>query len=190
MATQDDYSRYTIRVPQELYGIIEEAAKAANRSVNAEIIQRLEGSVESESDGTIKVKLPEDVLGSVVIQSIAHEQTVATYIAEAVKRQVGNAPEYQSASQRISSLIDELNAMEQDLRDVVAAREGWKTLYEQTQNVSKLFANLLDNSLNKILAHEDTIPQDLAYYARQTRSALQTSLTDLLSQIENSSEKK
>lgn len=42
MAKQDDYARYTIRVPAHLYASIEKAAQETERSVNAEIIQRLE----------------------------------------------------------------------------------------------------------------------------------------------------
>ncbi|MFB9952451.1 Arc family DNA-binding protein [Rhizobium puerariae] len=45
MAKQDDYARYTIRVPQETYSLIEKAAAEANRSVNAEIVSRLETSL-------------------------------------------------------------------------------------------------------------------------------------------------
>jgi len=46
MAKQDDYARYTIRIPQEVYSALEQAATAANRSVNAEIVERLTYAVE------------------------------------------------------------------------------------------------------------------------------------------------
>lgn len=42
MAKQDEFTRYTIRIPQPLYKAIEEAASSAGRSVNAEVTQRLE----------------------------------------------------------------------------------------------------------------------------------------------------
>lgn len=42
MAKQDDFARYTIRIPASLYAKIEAAAEAAERSINAEIMQRLE----------------------------------------------------------------------------------------------------------------------------------------------------
>jgi len=42
MAKQDDYVRYTIRVPADLYEQIREAA--GDKSVNAEIIDRLQRS--------------------------------------------------------------------------------------------------------------------------------------------------
>ncbi|TDX77743.1 Arc-like DNA binding dprotein [Neorhizobium sp. R1-B] len=46
MAKQDDYARYTIRIPKDVYSALEEAASAANRSVNAEIVERLSYAVE------------------------------------------------------------------------------------------------------------------------------------------------
>jgi len=45
MAKQDDYMRYTIRVPQELYDHMQTAANNSGRSINAEIIARLEDSL-------------------------------------------------------------------------------------------------------------------------------------------------
>lgn len=46
MAKQDDYTRYTIRVPQHLYAALDQAASASNRSINAEIVERLAFAVE------------------------------------------------------------------------------------------------------------------------------------------------
>jgi translation elongation factor EF-G len=47
MAKQDDYVRYTIRVPRHVYSAIEAAADVANRSANAEIVERLTSAVDS-----------------------------------------------------------------------------------------------------------------------------------------------
>ncbi|WP_312795588.1 hypothetical protein [Tianweitania sp.] len=44
MAKQDDYVRYTIRVPSDLYARVQEAA--GEKSLNAEIVERLESSFE------------------------------------------------------------------------------------------------------------------------------------------------
>ena len=45
MAKQDSYTRYTIRVPSELYARIQSMADSAGRSMNAEIVNRLERSI-------------------------------------------------------------------------------------------------------------------------------------------------
>lgn len=47
MAKQDDYVRYTIRVPANLYDRVQAAAEGGGRSVNAEVVQRLESSFET-----------------------------------------------------------------------------------------------------------------------------------------------
>ncbi|NLS20090.1 Arc family DNA-binding protein [Rhizobium sp. P40RR-XXII] len=47
MAKQDDHVRYTIRVPRHVYSAIEAAADVANRSANAEIVERLTSAVDS-----------------------------------------------------------------------------------------------------------------------------------------------
>lgn len=53
MAKQDDYVRYTIRVPSDLYRRLQEAA--GEKSVNAEIVQRLWLSLRSpEEEALIK----------------------------------------------------------------------------------------------------------------------------------------
>lgn len=44
MAKQDDYARITLRMPAALHARINDAREKANRSMNAEIIERLERS--------------------------------------------------------------------------------------------------------------------------------------------------
>lgn len=46
MAKQDDYIRYTIRVPQETYNLVTSAAEESGRSINGEIVARLTESFE------------------------------------------------------------------------------------------------------------------------------------------------
>ncbi|WP_421590932.1 Arc family DNA-binding protein [Shinella sp. M27] len=41
MAKQDDFARYTIRIPADLYSAIEKTAEEQNRSLNSEITARL-----------------------------------------------------------------------------------------------------------------------------------------------------
>lgn len=48
MAKQDDYTRYTIRIPTPLYEQIK--AAAGEKSVNAEIIERLQNSATLDGD--------------------------------------------------------------------------------------------------------------------------------------------
>ena len=56
MAKQDDYARYTIRIPADLYERLKEAA--GEKSVNAEIIARLQGSFPSDDAKLIEGRRP------------------------------------------------------------------------------------------------------------------------------------
>lgn len=49
MANQDDYIRITLRIPKDLHGRLSELAEETSKSMNAEIIGRLEASVLAES---------------------------------------------------------------------------------------------------------------------------------------------
>lgn len=61
MAKQDDYVRYTIRVPAGLYAAVQEAA--GEKSVNAEIVDRLQKSFEDTfSDAVLLDRIKELVL--------------------------------------------------------------------------------------------------------------------------------
>lgn len=48
MAKQDDYARITLRIPAALHERINDACEKAKRSMNAEIIERLEKSFDDD----------------------------------------------------------------------------------------------------------------------------------------------
>lgn len=65
MATQDDYIRTALRVPPELHAKIHESAKQNNRTFNAEIVARLEGSFEHPTE---KSSAQEELLSALKAQ--------------------------------------------------------------------------------------------------------------------------
>lgn len=62
MAKQDDYVRYTIRVPKEIFEPLEKAAHESNRSANAEIIARLAYTVANPPEAVEALKRQSDAL--------------------------------------------------------------------------------------------------------------------------------
>lgn len=54
MAKQDEFVRYTVRLPRELYERIQ--AAAGNASVNAEVIKRLEAAFAHENETQAALK--------------------------------------------------------------------------------------------------------------------------------------
>jgi hypothetical protein len=49
MAKQDDFVKTALRIPRSLHAQIQDAATASGRSMNAEIIDRLQGEIEDGS---------------------------------------------------------------------------------------------------------------------------------------------
>lgn len=68
MAKQADYARYTIRVPDDLYQRLKQAA--GEKSVNAEIISRLEASFGRVGDEMLTIHLPKDLLDRIAAAAI------------------------------------------------------------------------------------------------------------------------
>jgi predicted nuclease with TOPRIM domain len=59
MAEQDDYIKTALRLPRMLHHDVQNAAESAGRSMNAEIIERLEYSMPREQYEDIRQKLEE-----------------------------------------------------------------------------------------------------------------------------------
>jgi hypothetical protein len=90
MAKQDDYIRYTIRVPAPLYESIRVAA--GDKSINAEIVERLYSSFSATTSGiTISLEAlppgsrPERVTLGTFLQSLA--ETIHDQVGFASKEQ-------------------------------------------------------------------------------------------------------
>lgn len=106
MAKQDDYARYTIRIPTELYERVR--GSAGDASVNAEIIRRLELSFQLDRELPIASKALDTVEASVADQREMFEMTkglveevkglreIITHIADH-----GLAPEIQAGLKRL-----------------------------------------------------------------------------------------
>lgn len=60
MATQDDYTRITLRIPKDLHARLAQAAEETSKSMNAEIIARLEETfdIEEALDEVVKGGAP------------------------------------------------------------------------------------------------------------------------------------
>ena len=57
MATQDEYIKTALRLPRSLHARVQESAEATGKSMNAELIARLESSFNATPDSTLEVKI-------------------------------------------------------------------------------------------------------------------------------------
>lgn len=95
MAKQDDYVRYTIRVPKEVFGPLEDAAHDANRSANAEIIERLAFSIANPPKMIEKLKRDFNALDDEI-----------NVMEGDLKEQAENIRNLLSANQALKNVID------------------------------------------------------------------------------------
>lgn len=73
MATQDDYIRTALRVPQGLHAQIHKMAEANNRTFNAEILARLQSSFEERGNS------PQSTVDRLPAQSQANGDLEASF---------------------------------------------------------------------------------------------------------------
>ena len=129
-----------------------------------------------DDDGSVRVRLPKDVLGSADLEALARGQNLESFIVDAVKREIKHDTE-------TAVLEEEIATLETDLKAVAAERDAWKHLYDQMRKSGTLFASLANGAVKEILVHKDAIPEALEQYARVTRTALNASLSDLFTEL-------
>lgn len=130
MATQDDYIRTALRVPPELHAKIHEAAKSNNRTFNAEIVARLDGSL---ADDTIEVTGFNDQLRAIFEDRIFSLQVEKNYtnanikhLYEMLEKIQGDVSDTDSLEQTIYTLEltrdqNKYTALSEAIGDVVKA---------------------------------------------------------------------
>lgn len=65
MDTDNRYTRITLRIPKELHSLLTDEAEKTSKSLNAEIVARLERSIESD-----RIGLTRDAIDTLGLQSI------------------------------------------------------------------------------------------------------------------------
>ena len=106
---EDDYTRITLRIPKELHQKLTEAAKSSSKSMNAEIVARLDNSFDSpSSDLLIHTMARMDfMLADAETESIQHRLRVNELVL-ALKMAISLIPEDLLASKpEIRSLVEE-----------------------------------------------------------------------------------
>lgn len=86
MATQDDYIRTALRVPPGLHAQIHAAARASNRTFNAEIVDRLERTFSNQTSNQLGPSKDTDRLSSDEADARSSADEIADRVAERVAR--------------------------------------------------------------------------------------------------------
>jgi hypothetical protein len=156
MAKQDDYVRYTIRVPKEPYAAIEKAAMEAGRSMNAEIVQRLSDSLEVEAGGDhrLMLDLPEGMMKELSFSSMVYDQSIEEYAISVLHRDVERLAEFQSAADQIFELEGKLTDRDKEISFL-------KSLSESDFSAFYTSVLLLWTLTQTVLRHGSKLPADV-----------------------------
>lgn len=175
MAKQDDYVRYTIRVPREIYADIEDHANAASRSVNAEIIQRLGDSIANRpGEGLVelKVNVPEKLYNDLVADTFIYDFSLSEYVNDILNREIDRNKQYKSAYEELSDAQAELHKLEHELDQLKKLHDGLKEMYKILQVTNQSFLNLLDVMCIHIEGLENKVPESLQGLAKKIAKAV------------------
>lgn len=164
MAKQDDYVRYTIRVPREIYADIEQRANTEQRSVNAEIIQRLSDSIDDRpADGFVplKVNIEESVYNTLVADTFIYDFTLSEYVNDIFKRENNYILQYKTANEEIMDARSDIYRLEKELKELKIRESNWKNLYKSTQLSGSTFVDMLELICLNIQDSKDSVPESL-----------------------------
>jgi predicted HicB family RNase H-like nuclease len=78
--------QFVLRLPEGMRERIKADADANNRSMNAEIVSRLEGIERREAEGAISVWLPPDLLGRIIDRAEKEQMDANLLIVEALEQ--------------------------------------------------------------------------------------------------------
>lgn len=85
-----DIKPFGLRMQPDLKARIAEAARENNRSMNSEIVARLEGGIDRDAEGAFKIWLPEELLNRILSQAERRGGDPNLLIVEALKKAFPN----------------------------------------------------------------------------------------------------
>lgn len=88
----DHQDQYMLRLPGGLRDRIKRFAERNGRSMNAEIVARLQGLVATDAEGYVRIWLPSDLLNRIEKQAISNQTTPDWMIRETLETAFPHAP--------------------------------------------------------------------------------------------------
>lgn len=185
MAPKQTDPQFKLRLTPELKDRIERSAAVAGRSMNAEILLRLEAAYADEDNEIehVRLSLPKDVMGSIAITALAYDQSLNDYVAGAVQREANHLARYKDAYEEMEELRGQIYDLEQKLIHTSDSANAWRLLHEQKKKTGNVFANLLSSTIKEILDYGDQVPGALRKFALGMRSSLNSSIPDLFDDL-------
>lgn len=174
MAKQTDFIRYTIRVPREIYAAIERHAEENQRSVNAEVIQRLADSVQDDPpDGqkALRVFVEDETYSQLIDNLFVYDFNMAEYVNDIFKRELGRMRQYKDAYEELSDANEQIHALERQIEKLKSDEELYRELVSEYRQLSHEKSALLKALSYRVLQFKDAVPADVSGVARDFLNA-------------------
>ncbi|QCM09096.1 Arc family DNA-binding protein [Agrobacterium tumefaciens] len=174
MAKQTDFVRYTIRVPREIYAAIERHAEENQRSVNAEVIQRLADSVQEDpptGQKALRVFVEDETYSQLVDNLFIYDFNMAEYVNDILKRELGRLGQYKDAYEELSDANEQIHALERNLEKSRGDEELYRELVAEYRHILHEKSALLKALCYRVLQFKDDVPTDVSAVARDFLNA-------------------
>lgn len=102
----DLQDQFMLRMPAGMRERLKDAAKDNGRSLNAEIVLRLEGGIERTEDGRVSVWLPDELLQRVFEEAEWRKSDLETIILEAVENAFPYVPTFGEYVQSVRADVE------------------------------------------------------------------------------------
>jgi hypothetical protein len=126
MATQDEWTRVTIRIPPTLHERLQDAAATDNRSMNAEIIARLTATFSLEVNRMMNAMLNSD--GDLETDRLRHTAAAAKLIQDAAEKMHAATRRLERDREEFRLMMEEVKQERVELRETMA--EYQKAIYD------------------------------------------------------------
>ncbi|MGO7370086.1 Arc family DNA-binding protein [Rhizobium ruizarguesonis] len=185
MAKQDDYVRYTIRVPREVYAPLEQAADTSGRSMNAEIVRRLTWSLETAGD-TLRLDLPTEVWNSLTEDAANRGIGIEDRAIEILGGKVDTPVDVKMLQEQVATLrsqSSQLATIAEQAQAIAGAKESLvrtmaaKHHYESVLMFSQLAT--FSTFTRYVIEQGPSIPENLLAAAKRHHQAVEKILEDI-----------
>ncbi|KQR77790.1 Arc family DNA-binding protein [Rhizobium sp. Leaf341] len=145
--------KVVVRLPDGMRDRLKSSAELFGRSMNSEIVKRLDRSFEDERLDSLKLDLPMDLWNVLMVDAHMHDQTMDARVADLLRGFFGkdNAAsgqsDYANALDKIAETVSELADLKDHLSDINNSRDVDFVLYfNKVLQIRQFLSYLLNDS--------------------------------------------
>lgn len=186
--------QFMVRFPEGMRDKIKALADENIRSMNAEIISRLETSITEEGTphGTVSLRLPLEVISDAKGLALTYNQSLEEFVATTIKRELNLSDQIDSVSDFVENLEDEIAELREENERLTTELESssnnirnlQQLLLEQKANKDG-FASLMKSTMHHLLSYGDAMPSEIRDMAKEILGILSVTIADVLDEVKH-----